>query len=346
MPVSTSIRDIASTLNLSNSTVSKALNGYADVSAATRDLVMQTALELGYQPSASARNLRRGQTDKIGLFLNTAVEYAVDYLSGILPGAVQTAQGFNKNLIIYTFIDNDPGHLLSVCRTGEIDGVALFSTHYDSATMETLLKERFPFVVIGREIRDPRVSYVVPDYYAGSYQATRYLIEIGHRRIAFTTRPELTTANEAHLQGHRDAMRDARIAFDESFLIETHLEPRSGTKAAGQLLELPQLPTAIRAFHDLVALEMIEVFQQCGWRVPEDVSVIGFDGLNAGFKTIPHITTVAQPLARIGKRVMEIINQQIEGSDSAPIQEVVPVELILRGSTIPLCVSATIQHRG
>ena len=192
-PVSVSIRDIVSTMNLSNSTVSKALNGYADVSAATRDLVMQSALELGYQPSASDRNLRRGQTDKIGLFLNTAVEYAVDYLSGILPGAVQTAQGFNKNLIIYTFIDNDPGQLLSVCRTGEIDGVALFSTDYDSAAMETLLNERFPFVVIGREIRDPRVSYVVPDYYAGSYQATRHLIEIGHRRIAFTTHPELTT---------------------------------------------------------------------------------------------------------------------------------------------------------
>ena len=88
-------------------------------------------------------------------------------------------------------------------------------------------------------------------------------------------------------------MRDARIAFDESLLVETRLEPRSGTIAAWQLLQLPQLPTAIRAFHDLVALEMIEVFQQCGLRVPEDVSVIGFVGLNAGFKTIPHITTVA-----------------------------------------------------
>ena len=207
-----SIRDIAQTLNLSNATVSKALNGYTDVADATRALVTKTALEMGYQPSASARNLRRGQTDKIGLFLNTAVDYAVDYLSGILPGAVQTAQSFNKNLIIYTFIDHDADHLLKVCRSGEIDGVILFSTHYDSSGMDALLHERFPFVVIGREIPDQRVSYVVPDYYQGSYQATRHLVECGHRRIAFTTRPELTTANEAHLAGHLAALREAGIA--------------------------------------------------------------------------------------------------------------------------------------
>ena len=331
--MSVSIRDIAEALRLSNSTVSKALNNYSDVAPRTRELVMRTALELGYQPSASARNLRRGQTDKIGLFLNTSVDYVVDYLAGILPGAVQTAQGFNKNLIIYTIIDKDPGHLLKVCRGGEIDGVVLFSTHYDKATMETLLAERFPFVVIGREIHDARVSYVVPDYYGGSYAATAHLIGLGHRRIAFTTRPELSTANEAHLQGHLDALRDAGIAPDKQLIVETRLGHRSGMAAGRQLLRLRQRPTAIRAFHDLVALDIIEVIQRSGLSVPEDVSVVGFDGLSAGFKTIPHITTVAQPLARIGERVMEIANLLIEQPHTPPLREMLPVELLLRGST-------------
>ena len=328
-----SIRDIAHALKLSNSTVSKALNGYTDVSDTTRALVMKTALELGYQPSASARNLRRGQTDKIGLFLNTSVDYAVDYLSGILPGAVQTAQGFNKNLIIYTIIDHDPGHLLNVCRTGEIDGVILFSTHYDNVGMGTLLREQFPFVVIGREFRDERVSYVVPDYYGGSYQATRYLIELGHTRIAYTTRPELTTANESHFKGHLDALRDAGIPLDEELVVETRLEPGGAIRAAEQMLQLRPLPTAVRAFHDLIARDMVEVFLRHGLRVPEDVSVLGFDGLRAGFMTIPHITTVAQPLAYIGQRVMEIINKLIEDPAGQPLQEVVPIELVVRGST-------------
>ena len=109
----TNIRDIAEQLDLSKATVSKALNGYTDVSSATRDRVQQTARKMGYQPSATARNLRRGQTDKIGLFLNTAVDYVVDYLSGILPGAVKTAQGLGKNLVIYTITDHDPSHLLA-----------------------------------------------------------------------------------------------------------------------------------------------------------------------------------------------------------------------------------------
>ena len=335
-----SIRDIARALNLSNSTVSKSLNGYTDVSEATRALVMQTALEMGYQPSASARNLRRGQTDKIGLFLNTSVDYVVDYLSGILPGAVQTAGQFSKNLIIYTIIDNDPAHLLNVCRTGEVDGVILFSTHYDSAIMDTLLREEFPFVVIGREIRDPRISYVVPDYYGGTYRATNYLIELGHERIAFTTRPELGTANESRYQGHCDALRDAGIPFDEALIVETRLEPGSAIRAAEQLLTLRPRPTAVCAFHDLVALDIVEVFLRNGLRVPDDVSVIGFDGLRAGFMSIPHITTVAQPLEYFGQRVMEIINELIERPQGQPIQQIVPVELVIRGSTAARTVEA------
>ncbi|MEL6526758.1 MAG: LacI family DNA-binding transcriptional regulator, partial [Chloroflexota bacterium] len=236
--MSVSISDIAKHLKLSNSTVSKALNGYHDVSDKTRERVMQTAHDMGYQPSAAARNLRRGRTDKIGLFLNTSIEYVVDYLSGMIPGAVLTAQNLGMNLLIHTITNNDPQHLLKVCRAGEVDGVVLFSTHYDDATIETLLADKFPFVVMGRAIADPRVSYVVPDYYAGSYEATQYLIQLGHTRIAFTTRPELTTANEARLQGYLDALTDAGIAHDDALIAPTYLVEGSGTKATETFLRL------------------------------------------------------------------------------------------------------------
>lgn len=331
--MSTTIHSIARRLQLSNSTVSKALNGYSDVSVETRELVMKTARELGYQPSAAARNLRRGRTDKIGLFLNTSIEYVVDYLSGILPGAVKTAQDVSKNLLIYTITDNDPGHLLKVCRAGEIDGVILFSTHYDAMTIETLLAENFPFVVMGRQILDERVSCVVPDYYDGSYQAARYLIELGHRRIAFTTRPELTTANTARWLGYQDALRDADIPIDADLIVETRIQPSSGVEPTERLLALDDPPTAICAFHDLVAMDVIGVLHAHGLRVPDDVSVIGFDGLRAGFMTMPHITTVAQPLHLIGQRVIEIINARIDDPLAVPIQETIPVNLVVRGST-------------
>ncbi len=328
----TTIHSIAKHLNLSNSTVSKALNGYTDVSETTRELVIKTARELGYQPSAAARNLRRGRTDKIGLFLNTSIEYVVDYLSGIIPGSVKTAQALEKNLLIYTMMQNDPSHLLNVCRAGEIDGVILFSNHYDTATIEALLTENFPFVVMGREIRDDRVSYVVPDYYDGTYRITKYLLDKGHERIAFTTRPELTTANDSHLNGYMDAMHDANIDVNADWIVETRIGPDSGIEPTRTLLSLNPRPTAIVAFHDLLAIDAIQEIQSQGLHVPKDIAVVGFDGLRASMTTMPQITTIQQPFELIGQRVIEIINAQIEDPDVKPIQEVVPVKMLLRGS--------------
>jgi LacI family transcriptional regulator len=332
--VTASIADIAKRLRLSNSTVSKALNGYDDVSVVTRELVRKTAVELGYQPSAAARSLRRGRTDKIGLFLNTSITYVVDYLSGVLPGAVLTAQDWGQNLLIYTITDNDPGHLLKVCRSGEVDGVILFSTHYNQQTIDALLESRFPFVVMGRQIADDRVSYVVPDYYQGSMIAAQHLIALGHRRIAFTTRPELGTANSARLRGYLDALDAAGIAVDDRLIVETRIQPHSGTAPTRSLLELDSPPTAICAFHDLIAIDAINVAHEYGLRVPEDLSIVGFDGLRAGLMTVPQITTLVQPLETIGQRATELVCQQIAQSDFLPVQEVVPVELVVRGSTM------------
>lgn len=325
--------DIAKHLNLSKSTVSKALNGYPDVSLNTRELVMRTALEMGYQPNTAARNLSRGRTEKIGLFLNTSVEYVTDYLSGIMSGAVRQSQELGKNFIIYTMTNNNPQQLLQVCRGGEIDGVILFSTHYDDHTIKTLLDDKFPFVVMGRQINDERVSYVVPDYYDGGYQGTQYLIDKGHRHIGFMTRPELTTANDAKLQGHLDALQDNNIDVDNELIIETKIELDAGIVPTQKLLSAKNPPTAIFAFHDLLAVDTLTVLNQRGYNIPEDIAVIGFDGLRAGLMTSPRITTVQQPLQLIGKRVIEIVNHQIENNDTKPVQETVPVELIIREST-------------
>ena len=330
--MATSLVDIARRLELSPSTVSKALNGYRDVAGETREQVLRAALELDYQPRAAARNLRRGRTDRIGLFLNTSIEYVVDYLSGIIAGAVRCSQDCGKRLLIYTLTNNDPRQLLQVCRAGEIDGVILFSTHYDSHTIETLLAERFPFVVMGRQIEDERVFCVVPDYYEGTRQAMAYLLGKGHRRIAFMTRPELSTANEARLRGYRDGLAAAGIAVDETLIVETRLQAESGVAPTRQLLALAQRPTAICAFHDLVAVDVITTLQEAGLRVPRDVAVMGFDGLRAGFRTLPHISTVQQPLERIGERVVALVDRQLQEPEATPVQETLAVQLIPRGS--------------
>ena len=327
----TTIRDLARELQLSLATVSKALNGYEDVAPETRALVLQRARERGYAPRAAARNLRRGRTDKIALFLNTSIEYVVDYLSAIIPGAVLSAQGFGQNLLLYTQTDADPEPLRQVCRAGEIDGVILFANHYDRDTIEELLASRFPFVVMGRAIEDERVSFVAPDNYDGAYQATTYLVSQGHRRIAFLSRPELDTAHLARCQGYQDALRAAGIPLDEDLIVPTYIEAESGRAPTRALLELPERPTAIFAFHDRVAIDVIQELGAAGLAIPQDVAVIGFDGLRAGLMTQPKLSTVRQPLERIGERVVEIIQRQILEPGVA-IQETVPVALELRES--------------
>ena len=295
-------------------------------------MVRLAARELGYAPRAAARDLRRGRTDKIALFLNTSIDYVVDYLSAVIPGAVRRAQGYGKNLLLYTLTDDDPHPLLQVCRAGEIDGVILFASHYDSETIEELLAAGFPFVVMGRAIEDERVSYVAPDNYDGAYQATAYLAEQGHQRIAFLSRPELDTAHEARSRGYLDALRAAGIQPDERLIVPTRIEAESGRAPTRALLALTERPTAIFAFHDQVAVDVIYELNAAGLAIPQEMAVMGFDGLRAGLMTQPTLSTVRQPLERIGERVVEIIQQRIVDPGAPPTREVVPVELELRES--------------
>ena len=331
----TTINAIAKRLNISKSTVSKALNGRADVSAETRTLVMQTVAEMDYQPSAAARQLSLGRTEKIGLFLNTSIEYTIEYLIGIIPGAVRQASSVGKTLVLHTTPEHAPEALLRACRSGEFDGVILFSSRFDDI-VEQLIKDDYPFVVMGRAFADPRVSYVVSDDYDGAYQATQHLIRLGHRRIAFLTRPELGIVSQTRLHAYLDALADANIEADTNLIVETQIIPESGVEPTRRLLALSDRPTAIYAFHDMVAVDVLRVLQEQGLRVPADISVIGFDGLRITQMTTPRLTTVQQPFERIGQRVVEIVAAQIEDRKSAPVREMLPVELVVRESTGPV----------
>ena len=331
--MSASITTIAEKLDLSVSTVSKALNEYKDVAPATRALVKQTALELGYQPSFAARSLRKGKTDKIGLFLNTSIEYVIEYLSGIIRGAVLEAESEGKNIVLYTNSADDTESLLRLCRTREIDGIILFSSHYTQATIDELLTEEFPFVVMGKRVLNERVSYVVPDYYDGSVQAIHHLVQQGHKKIAFMTRPQLGITNTERLQGYVDAMHAANLPIVDEYIVETRIVPQGGTEPTRQLLALSSPPTAICTFHDLLALDALQVIRQANLRVPQDIAVVGFDGFRSSLMTVPTLTTIQQPLKEIGQRVTEILLQLINDPHAKPIQETVEVELVTRGSS-------------
>jgi LacI family transcriptional regulator len=327
------IWDIANHLDLSVSTVSRALNGYDDVAPKTRERVFKAAKTLGYYPSATARNLRRGRTDKIGLFINTSITYMSEYLSELFPGATIAAEKEGYNLVFYTGAVNRPDELLRVCRAREVDGVILLWAGEIDETISFLQQEELPFILLDRRVDGPDVSYIAADNQNGALSLTRHFIELGHRRIGFTARPELGATSTDRLAGYRQALTEADIPFDESLVISTVIEPRSGYFAANELLDLADPPTAIFAIHDTVAVDAFQAVIERGLRVPKDVAIAGFDGFLSSLTTQPPLTTVKLPLSDMGRLALETLLAHVADRAQPATRIELPVRLLVRQST-------------
>lgn len=331
MPVT--IQDISQRLGLSVSTVSKALNQRADVSDETRSRVVAVAQEMHYHPSAAARNLRRQRTDKIGFILPDALSLTADYVSELIIGAAMAGEEFGKNLILYMSTGNHLDELTRICRSREVDGLLLRGLPDFRAGAAVLQAEGLPFVIVGRRVEDPTVSFITPDNVTSSMTLTRHLIERGHTRIGFTTRPTLADASSDRFAGYRMALDEAGLPFDPALVVETTLEPGSAYRAMGQLLDLPVPPTAVFGIHDLVAIDLLQAAKDRGLRVPEDVAVVGHDGVHATLVTDPPLTVMRQPLQELGKQAVAMLLMRIENADASPLRRFVPVQLIVRASS-------------
>ncbi len=328
------IRDLANYLDLSTSTVSRALNGYEDVAAQTRQRVEEAVVELGYYPSAAALNLRRQRTEKIGFSFSFPFSLMSDYVSGLITGAVIAAERQGYNLTLYPLMDDQLTQLTQICRAREVDGLLLLGRPQMAQTTIPLLRqEGIPFVVVGRWAEDPAISFVKPDDPGGAWAVTNHLIALGHRHIGFTTRPSMGATSRDRFAGYKQALSEADIAYDESLVVETSFEPESSYQAMNQLLDLPGPPTAVFAIHDLVAVECLRAAAERGLHVPDDVAIVGFDDWRVSLTTQPPLTTVKPPLEEMGKQAMDILLQHISEPTLPPERLILPVELIVRQST-------------
>lgn len=331
--MSVTIEQLSRQLNLSVSTVSKALNGYPDVAEETRQRVLAVARDLGYEPSAAARNLRRGRSDKIGFVFNSALPFISDYFAEVIVGAALAAATYGNNIVLYTNEGDSPDSLRQLARNREVDGLILVWNHVPLSITDMLFESGIPFIVLGRRIRHPFASYIAPDNYAGARELMNHLLALGHRRIGFTARPAMGLTHEDRYRAYCDALEEAGIALAPELVVQTEVEPRSGYYAAARLLDLAEPPTAIFAFHDFVAIDAQQAIHDRGLRIPEDIALAGFDGLRISLVTSPPITTVRQPLETIGRESVAALLNLINDENHPPIQKVLPVELKVREST-------------
>lgn len=332
MPVS--IQDIAKRLGISVSTVSKALNNYSDVSAATRERVQQAAREIGYHPSAAAQSLRKRRTNKVGLVVNYPIGFIGEYLSRLVVGAALAAENKGFHVILYSPVDDQFDQLIRICRAREVDGILLLWGTLTPENIALMNEEKMPFVIVARREAEYNAPYVVGDNFGGALELTRHLISQGHQRIGYTSWDEEWTTNQDRIAGYRQALEEAGIPFNPDLIVPITREVDNRYAAVNRLLDLPNPPTAVFAFHDYVAIQALRAATDRGLRIPEDVAIAGFDNMYSSLITTPPLTTVNQPVQEIGQAAVENLLEQINNPNQAPSQTILPVDLVTRQSTI------------
>ncbi|MEM7133003.1 MAG: LacI family DNA-binding transcriptional regulator [Chloroflexota bacterium] len=328
------IQDIAKHLRLAPSTVSKALNDYPHIATKTRERVTSAARELGYVPSAAARDLRRRKTDRIGFLYGFASEDIGEYASRLIHGAVSAAERFGHNVLLYPLSGNRLEKLYRICKTGEVDGMLVMGGQHMAEEIALLNQEQIPFVVLNRQPEHSQVSFVAADYHQGVMEAIRHLVELGKTRIAFIGQPVLEKLHRDRMASYKQALKEENLLPDASLVMSAGAEPGDGYRIMQTLLALDHPPTAVLAIHDPLAIECLQAVLDAGLRVPGDVAIVGSDNLRGSQATAPPLTTIHPPLAEIGRQAMSGLLDQLSGASDLPVRTILPVQFVIRQSTI------------
>lgn len=329
--------DVARRARVSVATVSYVINnGPRPVAKATRERVLRAIRQLDYRPSEVARSLRLQKTRTIGLILP---DTANPFYAALAKGVEDT--GFSHGYsVLFCHSDYDAAReqaYAEVMISKQVDGVIYIQATPDTTTVRRLLERRIPTVAVDREVPNLEIDCVVADNFEGSKAATEHLLKLGHRRIGcFVRALALSNATE-RLRGYQAAMAQAGLAAASDLFVSGGHGYEDGRKAMAQLLGVDTRPTAVLAYPDTMAIGAIRAALDAGLRVPEDVSVVGFDDIPASAFIHPPLTTVSMPKWEMGQRAAEVLLTRIQGGDAGrPARRLVlPTTLIVRKSTAP-----------
>lgn len=330
------IREVAQKAGVSYATVSHVINNTRFVSEETRARVQEAMAELNYRPNAVARSLRSGKTNTIGLILPDSSN---PYFAEIGRAIEEEAFGLGYSIILCNMeLDPDREILyIDVLLKKQVDGIIFVATGDYLPHLALLREQNIPVVMIDRHLPDQEVDTVSTDNYQGGCLATQHLLSLGHRRIACITGPSSQiTPSGNRLKGYRQALEDARVDYDEQIVCLGDFHPRSGFEITQKLFQLPQPPTAIFACNDLMALGALRAANQAGLRVPQELSIVGFDNIDLANFINPPLTTVSQEQEHLGIWATRTLVRRITDRQIPYVQEVLPTRLVVRESSAPV----------
>jgi DNA-binding LacI/PurR family transcriptional regulator len=328
-----SIKDIARRAGVSHSTVSRALRNSPLVNPKTTKEIQGIAQELAYQPSAVARGLVTRKTRTIGVVVTTIAD---PFVSEVVIG-VELAANDNGYSVFLADSNADPVREKNVVHSfaeRRVDGIVVTSSRVGALYTPLLAQMMVPIVLINNQHPGEFVHSVMIDNVQGSRDATDHLIRLGHRRIAYVGDQYGHESDTERFAGYRQALEQAALPFQPEIVVHGDSKPESGIAAMDKLMALPERPTAVFCYNDMTALGVLRSAHVHGLRVPADVSIVGFDDLFIVSYTQPQLTTVRQPMQRMGRMAMESLLKLMSGQPSAEAVKV-PAELIVRESTAP-----------
>ena len=328
------IKDVAKKAGVAHTTVSRALRGSPLISPATTDRIQQIASEMGYHPSAAARSLKTNRSQTLGVIVS-----AIDdpFFSEILQGIDDVAQECGYSLFIAASQRSlqCERHIVSTMREQRVDGVILCSTPFSSEQSKQLRADEIPLVVINNQSAEDYRYSIYHDDLDGSRQVMRHLIDLGHQRIAYLGYPRSGRTNAQRLQGYRGEMAAAGLTILNGYEVDAQTsDPSGGEAVTNQILTLFPRPTAIFCYNDMLAIGLLRGLQDAGLRVPEDISVAGFDNITISAFTTPPLTTLDQPKRTIGAQAARLVLGLLEGvENTSPKIQTLKGTLLVRRST-------------
>lgn len=333
------LKDFAREIGLSPTTVSRALSGYPEVNASTRIRVMEEAARLGYRPNINAVRLATGRAGAIGVVMTKAGDYQ---FSEFISGMADRLSREDTDILITPMIGHDPGDELQLYRrlaeSRRVDAVVIHSPLPNDTRISLLHQLNLPFIVHGRSATDVPHAWLDIDNEGAIRRSTEHLLDLGHRRVALLNGYEGLTFTLDRLNGYRRALADRDIPYDAKLVSHGDFTDEIGFRFARSALERRPHPTAFVAGSMMTALGIYRAARSLNLVIGRDISIIAHDDVFpylTAENMVPPLSTTRSSIRAAGTRIADLLLQMLAGRDATDIQELWPVDLILRETSRP-----------
>nr|WP_041808123.1 LacI family DNA-binding transcriptional regulator [Evansella cellulosilytica] len=337
----TTIYDVAKKTGFSITTVSRALNNYPDVNEKTKKKILEAVEEMGYFPNSIARSLTTKKSFTFGVIFveNLGVGIKHPFFSGVIEGFKIRAEKFGYDLIFLNrYIGNEEKSYIDHANYRGVDGIIVVCSNYEDPEVVKLIESPLPSVVI--DIHSNKTNVIYSNNCYGGELVIDHLYSLGHRKIAHIAGFDDTYTGQERLKGYKLGLEKYSLGINESYIVNGgYFSYEGGYQAMNELLKLEELPTAVFVSGDSMAFGAIKAIKNAGLRVPDDISIVGFDDIELAQHITPALTTIRQDADLMGKKAADLLINHINNKEEGFSAVMLPVELIKRESTKKISVT-------